>query len=348
MKYLKPFVVLVCWITLSHSVSAEIDWKAASVHFIDDTVVPAYGQFIEASQGLMDASDEYCQAEAEAGAASDALIKAYHQAADAWQGIQIYRSGPAQLFNRHSRIQTWPGISKIIAKQIRQLLAVEEDAALEDMIFRKSSTALQGFPALERVLFANEVLQAQSYACRFTQTIARNLRVMGEEMQSEWGGTHKRQILTAGEADSYLTSAEDVAAELLTDFYTQVYSIGDQKLGRPYAKSRFRFKRAESWRSQRSLRNIRVNIESAEAYYKSLFMPMMESSETNKNMLELFTKAKQIGAQLGDDFATADEQHAEQIVNWRETIERLRKLIQLQMPGELGLTIGFNSLDGDG
>ena len=64
MKYLKPFVVLVCWITLSHSVSAEIDWKAASVHFIDDTVVPAYGQFIEASQGLMDASDEYCQAEA--------------------------------------------------------------------------------------------------------------------------------------------------------------------------------------------------------------------------------------------------------------------------------------------
>ena len=231
---------------------------------------------------------------------------------------------------------------------MRLLLADAGEAALEDAFFRKSSTTLQGFPALERLLFAESALEPQSYACQVVQTIARNLRFMGEEMQEDWRDDYKQQIKTAGESDSYLDSAKDVAAELLTDFYTQVYAIGDQKLGRPYAKSSFRYKRAESWRSQRSLRNIRMNIESAETVYKSLFMPAMESDETNQKILDLFTHAKLIGAELGDNYKTEHDNNAEKINEWRNLMMTLRKLIRVQMPIALDIPIGFNALDGDG
>ena len=345
MKRFKYLSLMVFWFSLSAH-SAETDWKAASLKFIDETVVPAYTRFIDGSQGLVDTSGEYCMEQSDVS--YDMLIEAYHQVADAWQGIQIYRSGPAQAFNRHSRIQTWPGVSKITSKQMRLLLAAEDESALEPAAFAKSSTALQGFPALERLLFAKAPLQANSYACRVTQTIAVNLRVMGEEMLADWDGQHKQQMMTAGETGSYLSSAEDVAAELLTDFYTQIYAIGDQKLGRPYAKTRFRPKRAESWRSMRSLRNIRENTKSAEAYYKSLFMPAMAASEVNQSILALFASAEQTGAALGDGFALAEENHAAEIQKWRDIMDSLRKMIQLKMPKVLNITIGFNALDGDG
>ena len=329
---------------------AATDWIKAAVLFTDNTVVPAYTVFVDASTRLQNTARAYCNAKGNTSKGD--LIQAYHGAMDGWQGVQIYRLGPAQPFMRHGRVATWPGIDKIVDKQLRTLLNTEDASTLEMSRFTRSSTAIQGFPALERLLFGGSKTTAPitpgNYACDLAVTIAINLQTIGEDMRAGWQEGHKEQILHAGQTDSYLTGPEDVAGEMLTDFYMQVFSIADQKLGRPYGNGNFRYKRAESWRGQRSLRNIKINLRSAEDYYRNLFMPAMQRSELNGEIINLLADAQSTARKLDDSFAIANENSPASIKHLQSTLLKLSNAIEQKMPAQLDITIGFNALDGDG
>ena len=57
-----------------------------------------------------------------------------------------------QVQNRGFRIQFWPDFRNKTGKQLSRVLAAKDRAALDEETFSRTSIAVQGLPALERLL----------------------------------------------------------------------------------------------------------------------------------------------------------------------------------------------------
>ncbi len=137
---------------------------------------------------------------------------------------------------------------------------------------------MQGFPALELLLYgegAAAKLQGPGadadYRCAMIKAITDNLQTMARELRDEWtGGDDPYAKLVDRADDVRFRRPSDVTIELFKSLYTAIELVADHKLARPLGASpqAARPRLAESWRSKRSLANIRRNLAAAEAMYE--------------------------------------------------------------------------------
>src|SRR3546814_8367861 len=100
--------------------------------------------------------------------------------------------------------------------------------------------------------------------------IATNLEAMAADMRREWADgpdAFAATIAAAGPDGDRYRAPEEATLDLFKSLYTAVELVADHKLARPLGESadKERPKLAESWRSGRSLDNIRLKLEAAGA-----------------------------------------------------------------------------------
>ena len=141
----------------------------------------------------------------------------------------------------------------------------------------------------------------------------------------------------------------EAASLLLTDLVSAFRLMHDVKLlpvmGASVDVARPRV--AESWRSGRSQRNLKLNIESAQALTRVWGETILAAHRTKIDALYA-TALKAIDAvpaDLGD--AAADPKRRARVEAARAGIKAVQVEIAATLPTDLGITLGFNSLDGD-
>lgn len=336
---------------------AAPDWQQANMNAVDNHVIPRYQQLAEATADLDQRIADFCRARDADGL--DSIRKGYHRAMDAWQGIQHIRFGPVAFYLRHHRFQLWPDKRGTGAKQLRQVLAAEDAALLTPERFRQASVAIQGLSALERLLFDAEAdaffnENGPGYRCRLSEAIATNLATMSRRIVEEWKGgeLHFREaIRTAPEGNDHFYSAREVTGRLLNDLHTQLQVIVDLKLGRPLGQGSGRLypRRAESWRSRRSLENVALNLASAQALYQTAFRPLIGEPAIAEAIEVAFaetqTAARAIEPSLYE--ITAAAKHRAGLERLQRAAVVLQRTIAEQLSTAIGVPLGFNGLDGD-
>ena len=152
---------------LTHAAQAQnTEWTVVNLAVTDAVVLPAYDRFAASTSPLLAASEQLCAAVTEGNLA--AAQQAYAAAFAAWQGVQHLQFGPITYFNWNYRLQFWPDDNGTALRQLDALLAAADPAVLESAAFAQQSVGVQGFPALERLLFADDslaTLQEQPYHC---------------------------------------------------------------------------------------------------------------------------------------------------------------------------------------
>ena len=213
-------------------------WTDINLAITDRHILPRYQQLAVAGSALEQQVHALCQ-EPNADTLNGAR-EGFHQAMDAWQGIQHIRFGPVELFLRHSRYELWPDKHSTGDKQIRKLLAAEDTVLLKADNFRHASVAIQGLSALERLLFAQSAEPQAfghpgepSYRCRLAEAIGVNVAEMGRGLVSDWREGYRNEILTAEAGNDSFEASQEVSAKLLNNLHTQLQAIVDQKLLRP-------------------------------------------------------------------------------------------------------------------
>src|SRR5205823_7679797 len=83
----------------------------------------------------------------------DEARDAYRRTADAWTEIEFVRYGPISDDFRVDRLNYWPERKNATARGLAALLTKEGSADLAPARFAENSVAVQGLPALERLLF---------------------------------------------------------------------------------------------------------------------------------------------------------------------------------------------------
>jgi hypothetical protein len=295
---------------------------------------------------------------------------AFQAAMDAWMPLQHVHTGPAALQTRIDRIYFWPERKNAVTKQVATLLQSGDAAALAPDRIAAASVAVQGFPALQLLLYdgddpARSFLAgdpAAAYRCAFGLAVARNLKAIAGQIVADW--TEAIDAMAAapprsGSEFGLPESPKETAQQMFTDLLTLFQLVGDLKLALPLGLSldKPKPKLAESWRSGRSLRNVELNLESARAMYgkdrTSGFRSLMPAGGDSESLDEQIVGAfAAISSSLAAipmplDAAVGDSGARPEVEALLADVRRVRDLVGQRLPAAIGLSVGFNALDGD-
>ena len=324
----------------------------------DELVVPAYTQLAEESSNLSVALDSYCAAPSTAGRSK--VETQFHATMDAWQRAQIIQFGPIYENKGPARFQFWPDKRGTGQRQLRQVLNNQDETVLPSGALAEKSVALGDLQALEYVLFndPSAITATDSFACRYAVAIASNQEAQAGEIVQMWVGTdsYRAQVLNAADGTDVFFDEKEAASRFLNDMDGAIDVVRLQKLDRPMGLTitAARPKRTENWRSQRSLRNIQLNLESVQQFLavNDGFGDLLTSigKEETANAIE------ELIAGILTDISAFEHPLSELVVDpdARDDLESLltklrslQSLVREQLAQDLGLVPGFNATDGD-
>jgi uncharacterized protein len=292
----------------------------------------------EQTAALEESASRYC-----AGHLDLAAMRAsYNAAIDAYMRIQWLNFGPVVLFDNTYRLNFWPDGRNAITRQLAALRSNPATFTTADFDLAKQSVAVQGLPALERLLFEEPLASAGTPDCQLIQGIAANVMKISAGYVQNWQRLDEMPSADAKEFDQSMFSALQEHLE----------AIADRKLARVLGPTpdQSQFRAAEAWRSQRSLRNVRINLEAVRQL-------LLESGDRTWTEALAHTEVPPLFEEAEDILKAYEAMPMEQAVQdaaARVPLERLvmilreiRAAMVKQLAPAIGVTVGFNSMDGD-
>lgn len=357
MKRSLRHLVTAAALTLVTPAMAEQPWERVNLSLATEHIAPRYAQLADSSSELQQRLHSLC--EHRDATRLNAARESFHTTMSAWQGIQHIRFGPVELFLRHHRMQHWPDKHGTGPKQLRRMLLTRNREELKPDNFRHLSVAVQGLNTLERLLFepdteitAFRTGDQASYHCRLAAAIGQNIALMGKGLSEAWHGDYLQTVKTAATGNDYFSNAKELSGKLLNNLYTELQAVVDQKLLRPMGESaqQARPRRAESWRSRRSLQNIEANLTAAEEMYRIGFAPLLaDNSELAGRIDSTFARAVALCRKNEESLydSAADPELRPALQRLLSAVSELKRLIGGELPSAIDLPLGFNALDGD-
>ena len=331
----------------------DSDYAALARAVIDQVVIPAYAEHARAMRGLAPAVERHCTGAAPADAA--AVRAAFGEAMDAWQRAWPFGFGPVMEGAGRARIAFWPGRPSSTARQMRKVLRTRDETLLHPGALAGKSVAIKDLQALERLLFT---VPRDAYTCGLAGAIARYQADLAGRILHEWtkeGGFRHVAFSAGGDSDVYVEDSE-VARDLMRVFSESLESIIARKLASPLGKSAAaaKPKRAESWRSERSMRNVVLNIESIRALVETPggFVDLVTAhgehdlaDRLRDGVTDVALKAGAVTLPLKE--AVSDPYERSKLADLLVSLRALRALVVGPLSRATGLLVGFNSQDGD-
>ena len=252
-------------------------YRRLNASLIEHHVLPRYARLADATAAFEVAARRFCAAPATAPL--DEVRRAFHAAADAWHDVEHVRFGPMTSRLRAERLYFWPDPRNATARQLGELLAGRDPAALTAEGFVRASAAVQGLPAVERLLFDEGAAAAFRRAATRAVVDARCWRrsrgtSRRSPARSPGSGAAGRRPTRGGSrrpgrGTRRTRSRRRRPRSLLKSLHGGLERVASLKLAKPLGASlaAARPMLAEEWRSGRALRDVRLNLAAARALY---------------------------------------------------------------------------------
>ena len=337
---------------------APADYARVNAALADSHALPRYERLATATDALATAAEALCEGRSDAGRAQ--ARAAFHEAMDAWMGVQHLRFGPVESFNRAYRFYFWPQARGKVADAVAELVAAgEDDAALAARI-ESANVAVQGLLAAEVLLHDGRYLGADAEGCGLLSAVGTNMRTMAAAILADWreGDAPFSSLMATPGPDN--PQFEDHAAGTLAFFqslHDSLQLIHDVNLKPVIGKSAATVRPvlAESRLSGRSQRNIVASLEALQALYLGegsaglSDLTAIADSKLDRLMRKAFrltlATAQSIDGPV--ESAAADPALRPTVEKLATQVRALRQIVRDRLAPALGLAIGFNALDGD-
>lgn len=299
-------------------------------------VVPRFETLATTTDALAQTSATTCNADA------PELQAAYHTAFDAWIGVSHLRFGPTEVDDRAFGIAFWPDPRGSTVKTLAGLIRTKDPIVHDATAFATLSVAGRGFYALEFLLYDPQFADTdESYRCALTQAITQNIATNAAAILKDWQTGYAELMIHPGN-DTYQTGNE-AAAQLFTALLTGLEFTAQARIGRPLGSfEKPRPNRAEARRSGRSLRHVALSLAATRDLAAMI-------SRGDVKVDQSFQTALGKVENLNDPvFASvADPQGRFRIEVLQQSIDGIRQVLSEETGPKLGISAGFNALDGD-
>ena len=221
-------------LALAPEPAAAFDDAALARQAYEGIILPGYAGFAETSRAFAIQAGALCKAPS--AAALDETRAAARATLLAWGRIEPLRFGPIITKQRLDRLLFYPDQHGIIGKQTSKLLAKRDEADIEPEKLAGASVAVQGFGALDAVLYGNgsEALATTapeaSYRCHYVGALAADVAQIATETHAEWAGDYGRTWLAPGGGNKVYLSAKETTQALYRAYVTEIEVIRLQRL----------------------------------------------------------------------------------------------------------------------
>lgn len=304
--------------------------SAETTEAVLNHIRPGFAGFASAAQTL--AGIESCDPQG--------LRPAFQSTYDAWMAVAHVPIGPAEEEGRGLAVHFWPD-PKALGWKAQRALLTGDQAALQPEAFAQQSIAARGLPALERLLYPAETLPADP--CPLILATADDMARLAVELDQGWA-SFGDLLITAGQTGNLRFLSETEATQaLFTQLVTGLEALADVRLGRPLGTfDKPRPDLAEARASGRSLRNVALSLQALRALAVAL-------SPDSPKTIAGFDHALALTGDLNDPvFAgVSDPQGRLKVEILQQAIRATREAAIAEMGPALGVSLGFNSADGD-
>lgn len=325
---------------------AETDFRAINAALANDVIVPAYNRLERATALQKNRWIEAC--EEPSRDVVDELRSVFHKTADVWAEVFHWTVGPVSQNLRRDRFYHWPVRRNAISRELQSLLANPAPDKLFPPVFARTSVAIQGLPALERILFSDIDPVGNPWACEIGRSIAINLATMAASIADEWRGDVVYHLSNGMPLPIHFGEPRAALNRFFTSLLTAFIIIKDQKILPALRLKRINAnpKQLELWRSQRPRHTLILNLEVLAKIIK-VFSTALENQHANR-LAEGIARIQSLAQNLGPlTSGVTLESERRKIFAFVTEITQLQNDVASTLGDELGLTVGFNSLDGD-
>ena len=327
-------LIIAFWVLAAMQVTAdEPDIRT----IIEVHVLPRFQALVDKTSKLEQIAADDCSPD------SPALVDAYHNAFDAWVGVSHLRFGPSEKDDRAFALAFWPDPRGSTPKALAALFKDEDPAVTKPEKFATVSIAARGFYALEFLLFDPRFTKKESpdYHCALIRALTVDIYLNAAAILNDWEGNYADLMLSAG--NSTYQTQDEATRQFFTALVTGLEFTSATRIGRPLGTfERPRPNRAEARRSERSVRHVSLSLASTRELASLV-------SGGNEQVDRAFDTASKRASGLDDPvFAdVANPQGRLQVEVLQQSIDVIRRLLAEMVAPSLGITAGFNSLDGD-
>lgn len=325
---------------------------------VENVIRPSMVDFEARSIGLTSAMTALCDSPS---ADIQTITKdLFRQTAVAYGRTEYLRIGPVMDDNRVDRLMFFPDRKGIGLKQVQAILSTEDPAAATLESLRGKSIAVQGFGALEFVLFGtgSETLASAegSYRCSYGLAIAQNIAQIANELSSGWFAPDGvADHLRSPKPENYDYRTEQEAIEALVGLIAHGNeAIRDQRLlpFLPRDGKAAQPKQALFWRSNLTVGMLRANFEGLKTMAAESGVAGLGASGQGGIDRSIAIQFDRAIAALDTvvapvDVALADPVQEKAFEDAVGVTEMMDILVGTQMAKALNLSVGFSALDGD-
>jgi predicted lipoprotein len=355
--FVSRIALLASWLGIFAAPAQAADFAGFNQGYGREIVLPAFKALADQTGSLAEAADNFAAEPSQDG--FNALRAAFDAVSDAWMRAEFFRLGPLGDQQRSDRIEYWPEKRNITERQLAALLAAPTEEALEPRKFAQASVAVQGLPALERLLYGDSSRQTlsagpeQKARAAVIKAIAHNLDALAKEIAADW---EKALADPKSAAAPFSQDATEATAQLFAGLMTGMQIVTVQKLAGPRGTTidKAKPKTAEQWRSGRSLRNIKLNLEAARNAVLSPHGFVVLLGAGNDALKDELTKAFDVAdaaaaaAPEPMDAAVTDAEGRKRVGALLVAVNQLVDALKQKAAPAMGISLGFNEMDGDG
>lgn len=326
--------------------------ETAIVQFIR----PSFDAFADMSQALEVDVDALC-----ATPSAETLQMARDRflgTVDTFSRVAFLPFGPLVRDNRIERLFLWPDPRGIALRQVQAVLAEQPDDAIDPRRLPGKSVALQGFGALEFVLFgtgSEELETTAGYRCQYGAAIAETIAGVAAAMAAEWADPDgiSRRLVAPDPADADYRTTREVLEEFVGALSHGVEAIRDAQLlpflGRDGAASRPRS--APLWRSNGTVVLVAGGLKGIAGFVALSGLAEVASGGAPLARA-VALQAERVAGLEARIRGTIEEAIADpaQLDAYRSLVsvtQALQGLVGDHLAIALGLSVGFSPMDGD-
>ena len=352
-------LILVGAASASHAQEiAPAEYARVNAALVETHALPRYERLATATDAFAAAAEAYCGGESDPDHAQ--LRVGFHDAMDAWMGVQHLRFGPVDSRMRGFRFYFWPQARNKAGEAVAELVAADEDDAALAARIGRANVAVQGLLAAEVLLYDERYLGAGAKGGGLLTAVAANMRTMAAAILVDWQGgdaSFARLMTMPGPENPHF---EDHAAATLAFFqglHDSLQLIYDTNL-KPVIGDSAKTVRpvlAESRLSGRSRRNIVVTMEALQALYVGEGSAGLGdlTAVADPRLDRLMRKAFRLTLAMAQSIegpvenVAADPALRPPVKKLAKQIQAVKQIVRERLAPALGLAVGFNALDGD-
>lgn len=337
----------VFWLPITLMATTSMALSHDEAQSLKQQITALYQQFAATSVELNTTTNTFCTAIT--ATQLKQMRTAWRHSMNAWQRSASVRLVPSKQANRDLYIQFFPDKRGTIRRKLPVLL--KNELVLTPAELEKHGVAATGLPALEWLLFSPDALaqlQQQPRRCAYLQAASQLLQQHAAAVVAEWQQVDATTLTLAALLQSSLEWLE------MSQVVRLGAPMGYHKNGE---KSRVKAHLAESWRSRHSIANLRAGVQGWQTIWlakEAVLVSLIQKTDNDALIKQLHNSSDAVLSALNalpqplfDALQSEDAETQRLLKVLYFEVGLFSNLIRGEVAEALGVSLGFNSLDGD-